>query len=173
MTVLEIHTSLNLLSPPALAFLSHAPMKGTSAAFLACAMATLLLFGWPQAAEAIMSSCSNSNVSRVGCFSRSSISSLGRNGRRTTADTACFSVVSRLPGPFRGIFGSDGDLCCSLSLSSVLGGVSGAVAEVLPFFRLDDNLSLPVVSGIIFLALFQWHAVQCGDGDMGRAAKLV
>lgn len=50
--------------------------------------------------------------------------------------------------------------CCSLFVSSVLGGVSGCVAEVIPF-PFDDNLYLPVVSGVLFLTLHQWHSGRC------------
>lgn len=60
------------------------------------------------------------------------------------------------------VLGTDDGRCCSLLLSSILGGVSGAVAEVLPL-GLDDNLSLPIVSGAMFMALCRWHAEQCGD----------
>lgn len=49
---------------------------------------------------------------------------------------------------------------CSLLVSSVLGGMSGSLAEALPF-PLDDNLSLPVVSGVMFLALRRWLVGDC------------
>ncbi len=41
-----------------------------------------------------------------------------------------------------------------LVIVSLLGGLIGALAELVPIFKLDDNLTLPVVSAVALWALF-------------------
>jgi dolichol kinase len=46
-----------------------------------------------------------------------------------------------------------------LIVVSLLGGLIGALAELIPVFNLDDNLTLPVLSGVALWALFSVFAV--------------
>lgn len=131
-------------------FLVCCILKGTFAAFLACAMSTLLLFGWFQEGEAIKK-CTNVDASYF-----------RRGDSLHGAADACNGDSSIVFGALGGVLRMDDGRCCSLLLSSFLGGVSGAVAEVLPL-GLDDNLSLPVVSGAMFMVLHRWYAKLCGD----------
>lgn len=107
--------------------------QGFFAAFLACATSTLFLFGWCRDGSAL----DQAHLDRdegLECRLAGDISV--SNGRR---------------------FGSDDHYLClyssnSLFFSSILGGLSGALGELLPL-RVDDNLSMPIVSGALFLIL--------------------
>lgn len=79
--------------------------------------------------------------------------------------SSVFGVFSFMDG-----LGANGDGICSLTLATILGGVSGAVAEVLPL-RVDDNLTLPVMSGVVFVALHRWQAGLCGNTREGTVAE--
>lgn len=121
--------------------------KGSFAAFVACATSTLLLFGWcreeateeEEVPRSCYYYCHDSNIFRL------------------------FVSVNRTT------FGSESGCCVSYSsrrsllLLCVIGGVSGAVGEVLPL-GVDDNLSMPIVSGAVFLALHRWSTAHVRDG---------
>lgn len=101
-------------------------------------MSTLLLFGCCE-----LPSDEDSN------FRHGGESDSGRDGNRRSSSASMlgdFSACAELSG-------SDGPGSFRLHLwYALLGGVSGAVGEVLPL-GVDDNLSMPIVSGGIFLAL--------------------
>ncbi|CAM9183305.1 unnamed protein product, partial [Hapterophycus canaliculatus] len=120
-------------------------LAGTFAAFLVCLLSTLLLFGSccfqpPGEDECSAYHGGESNRDCSGSASRSSSALFDIFGAFTVP--GCDAVGSSNPGR-------------SLSLLlwyALLGGVSGAVGEFLPL-GVDDNLSMPIASGVIFLAL--------------------
>jgi len=129
--------------------------KGSLAAFLVCAMATLLLFA-----------CC--------CHPSDEESSLRRGGEGIGYSSESYDSI----GSSKSLFGAFGafSACASMSRSgslessplprlwytyAMLGGLSGALGEALPL-GVDDNLSMPLVSGVIFLALSR--CIPCGPG---------
>ncbi len=123
--------------------------KGFLAALLVCSVSTLLLFG-----------CSCHPSDEEGSFD------LGAEG------TSYYSDSSEDNSSSRSLFGAF-SACASMSRSgslgrplpglwytyALLGGLSGALGEALPL-GVDDNLSLPLVSGGIFQALSRYIAVE-------------
>lgn len=129
--------------------------KGFLAAFLACATSTLLLFGWYR-------------DEAVDGEDRQSYDQGSGDGSSSTIFSAFSEDVVGARGCASASNGDDAGPCgCSLLLCSMLGGFSGAIGEVLPL-RLDDNLSMPVVSGVIFLALHQWWVLHAGGWAAGQ-----
>ncbi|CAM9865077.1 unnamed protein product, partial [Ectocarpus sp. 4 AP-2014] len=109
-------------------------LAGSFAAFLACSLSTLLLFG---------------------CCCRPP----GDEGRDSDHVDDSYLLSSSIFGHFsactavrRGGRDSGGSGTPLLLWFTLLGGVSGAVGELLPL-GVDDNLSMPLVSGLTFLAL--------------------
>eukprot|EP00752_Nemacystus_decipiens_P001848 g1781.t2 len=116
-------------------------LAGTFAAFVVCSVSTLLLFG----CCCVLPADEDNNNFRHGGESDS-----GRNSCDQNSGSGFifgdFSACAELSGTDdRGRF--------LLQLwYAWLGGVSGAVGELLPL-GVDDNLSMPIVSGGMFLAL--------------------
>lgn len=98
---------------------------------MTCATVTLLLFGWCREEEA-----------------------LGENPRSFGHPSTPTSGLSSIqyPGGLGGCTAGSEVSDASLVLTAILGGFSGVVGEALPL-GVDDNLSMPLVSGAIFLAL--------------------
>lgn len=120
--------------------------QGSMAAFLACATSTLMIFGWSRA-EAV-EDCDGSHANGIfGAF------------KACTVPSTCVDNDSII---------SSASSCCSLLVYSVLGGVCGAVGEFLPL-GVDDNLSMPLVSGTIFLFL---HYVNMGMWSNGPEVSI-
>lgn len=113
-------------------------MQGFLAAFLACATSTLLLFGWCR--DGAAHDQAHLDVGE-GLECRLAGDTSVCNGRVSESDSGALY---------------DHDLCMhssnSLFFSSILGGLSGALGEFLPL-RMDDNLSMPIISGALFLIL--------------------
>ena len=102
---------------------------------MACAAVTLLLFGW----------CRNEET-------------LGENPRGVDHPSITASDHSssiQLLGEFRGCTARSDVSDTSLVLIAILGGFSGVVGEALPL-GVDDNLSMPLVSGAIFFVLQEY-----------------
>lgn len=95
---------------------------------MACATVTLLLFGWCRDEETL--------------------------GESTATTTSGHSSIQLL-GAVRGCTVRSDVSDASLVLTAILGGLSGVVGEALPL-GVDDNLSMPLVSGAIFLALHNY-----------------
>lgn len=105
------------------------------AAFTTCAIVTLLLLlGWCRDEEMIKDNNQRS-YGRLGTTS----------GRSSSGDSRTFEA-------FWNCAASSDVSDSSLVLIAILGGFSGAVGEALPL-GVDDNLSMPLVSGAIFSAL--------------------
>lgn len=111
--------------------------KGSVAAFVVCALSTLLLFN-----------CC--------CHLSNEDGSFQHGGESYSSRYSSESSSSTLFGGFSACAGMDGsDSRGRILLQlwyALLGGVSGAVGEFLPL-GVDDNLSMPIVSGGLFLAL--------------------
>lgn len=107
------------------------------AAFLACATSTLLLFGWSRGEG--VEGCDGSSANGVfGAFDACAVfSTCVDNDDDGGSSSSCRYYA--------------------LVLYSVLGGVSGAIGEFLPL-GVDDNLSMPLVSGTLFLLLHHGHS---------------
>lgn len=109
---------------------------------MACATVTLLLFGWCQ------------DEATLGGENPQSYSYVDDHPSTTAASGHSYIAIisSQLLAAFTGCTARGGVSDTSLMLTAILGGLSGVVGEALPL-GVDDNLSMPLVSGAIFLAL--------------------
>lgn len=114
--------------------------QGSFAAFFVCSISTLLLFGC-----CCHLSDEDSNLQHGGESASGRDSKDLRSSGSVLGD---FSGCAEMSGSGSG---NDGRLQLQLWYA-LLGGVSGAVGELLPL-GVDDNLSMPIVSGGVFLAL--------------------
>lgn len=134
---LGAHASLPRMIAPHASSTKHRK-KGSLAAFVVCAMSTLLLFG-----SCCLLPDEGSDL-RHGAASGGGRDSYDRssNGSMLGGFSACAEMS-----------GSDSRRRLLLQLwYALLGGVSGAVGEFLPL-GVDDNLSMPIVSGGMFMFL--------------------
>ncbi|CAN0364138.1 unnamed protein product [Ectocarpus fasciculatus] len=109
-------------------------LAGSFAAFLACSLSTLVLFG---------------------CCCRPPGDEEGDShlvGDSDLVSSSIFGDFSACAAVGRGVRDSGGSGTPLLPWFAMLGGMSGAVGELLPL-GVDDNLSMPIVSGLTFLAL--------------------
>ncbi|CAM9665533.1 unnamed protein product [Ectocarpus sp. 8 AP-2014] len=109
-------------------------LAGSLAAFLACSLSTLLLFG--------CCCCPPGDEGRDS----------DHVGDSDLLSSLIFGHFSACTAVGRGGRDSGGSGTPLLLWFALLGGVSGAVGELLPL-GVDDNLSMPIVSGLTFLAL--------------------
>ncbi|CAM9982262.1 unnamed protein product [Scytosiphon promiscuus] len=133
-------------------------LAGTFAAFLVCSLSTLLLFGcWccqpPGDRDYSDHHGGESSGDRGGGTSRNS--GAIRNLFDAFAASGCDAFRS----------GSPGRPLSLLLWYSLLGGVSGAIGEILPL-GVDDNLSMPIASGLIFSVL-----AACTVGEPGLSVN--
>lgn len=104
---------------------------------MACATSTLLLFGW----------CRDERADEEGDSRGYLHGSAGHDDSDSSG-----SVVLEGFGACATRSQKKSDMY--LLIYAVMGGISGAIGEFLPL-GVDDNLSMPLVSGAVFLALSQ------------------
>eukprot|EP00903_Cladosiphon_okamuranus_P008059 g7773.t1 len=115
-------------------------LAGSFAAFAVCSMSTLLLFGCYGCVHP------SNDETDSSFFHRGGESDRRRDTNSSGSMFGDFSACAELSG-------SDSHGRFSLQLwYALLGGLSGAVGEFLPL-GVDDNLSMPVVAGVVFLTL--------------------
>lgn len=78
-------------------------------------------------------------------------------GKKTLEGSAAgFTVCSLLAFAY---FSTRGFFADNLIVMSLVAGIIGTLAELIPIGKLDDNLTQPLVSGLLITMLFWWQGI--------------
>lgn len=105
-------------------------------------MSTLLLFGC----------CCHPSDGKDNNFHHSDSGESGSDSDDGSNRSAIFGAFSACAATSSSVSDSRSRPLLQLLWYGLLGGVSGAVGEALPL-GIDDNLSMPILSGVVFLTL--------------------